>query len=148
MPSWCFMIWVLMAPVALLVLGILNLSCSVISASCPVPVLNLKVMMSGFFFLAVILRMYSKGYLYLTRPHPALSESSRSTISLSEESRMWLQSAECSDRARQRLVLYCIECKNWTMNRLNKSAQIEMLNTHTNNHTVVIMNKKSTLYRV
>ena len=31
-------------------------------------------------------------------------------------------------------ALYCIvlNVKNWTMNRLSKSAQIEMLNTHTN----------------
>ena len=79
-----------MALVAFRVLGILNLNWSVMIASSPTPVPYLKVMMSGFFFLAVILSTESNGYLYLTRPQPALSDSSLRTIIAFEERRMWL----------------------------------------------------------
>lgn len=64
-----------MALVASMVLGILNVIWSVITASSPVPDPNLKVTMSGFFFLTVILKTLFNEYLCLT------SESSLNTIS-------------------------------------------------------------------
>lgn len=79
-----------MAEVNLWVLGTLNLSSCETTASGTLPVPNLKVMMSGCFFLAVILRMEISVCLYLTRPHPALSDSSLSTIKLSAVTTMWL----------------------------------------------------------
>ena len=79
-----------MADMALSVLGILNRSCSVTTASSPNPVPNLKVMMSLCFFLAVILRMYSRVWWCFTFPHPSLSDSSRSTVIELVVSKIWL----------------------------------------------------------
>jgi len=84
----------LMAAVAFLVLGIRNRSWCVMTASSPVPVPNLKVMMSGFFFLDVIFRMEISWCRCFTLAHPALSESSRSTTRLSAVSSRWLGDEE------------------------------------------------------
>ena len=72
-----------MAEVNLCVLGTLNLSWWETTASAPLPVPNLKDMTSGYFFLAVILRMEESLCLCLTRPHPALSDSSLNATRLS-----------------------------------------------------------------
>ena len=87
---WYFNIWFLIASVALWVLGIRNLSCSVTTAASPAPVPNLNVMMSGFFFLAVILSTVSSLWRCFTLAQPALSDSSRRTSRLSGVRRIWL----------------------------------------------------------
>ena len=86
---WYFNIWFLIASVALWVLGIRNLSCSVTTAASPAPVPNLNVMMSGFFFLAVILNTVSSLWRCFTLTQPALSDSSRRTSRLSGVRRIW-----------------------------------------------------------
>ena len=83
-----------MAAVAFLVLGMRNRSWCVITASSPLPVPNLKVMTSGFFFLEVILRMEVSWCRCFSLAHPALSESSRSTTRLSAVSSRWLEEEE------------------------------------------------------
>ena len=92
---WYFNIWFLIASVALWVLGIRNLSCSVTTAASPAPVPNLNVMMSGFFFLAVILNTVSSLWRCFTLAQPALSDSSRRTSRLSGVRRMWLRVMVC-----------------------------------------------------
>ena len=64
------------------------------TASSPIPVPNLNVMISGCLFLAVILMMESSRCLCFTLAQPALSESSRRAIRLSDVSMRWLDGGD------------------------------------------------------
>ena len=91
----------LMVEVNFWVLGTRNLSWWDTVTSSPLPDPNRKMMTSGCFFLAVILRMEVRLCWCLTRPQPALSDSSLRTTTLSTVTTMWLERERERERKRE-----------------------------------------------